>query len=53
MDTDKNADLGRMYSLVSRIAEGLKELKAVLEEHIHRQGVAVIDKCGEAALNVS
>lgn len=43
----------RMYSLVSRITEGLKELKLVLEEHIHNQGVSVIEKCGDAALNVS
>lgn len=42
-----------MYSLVSRITEGLKELKAVLEEHIHKQGVEVIEQCGEAAINVS
>lgn len=42
-----------MYSLVSRISEGLKELKAVLEEHIHKQGVEVIAQCGDAAINVS
>lgn len=42
-----------MYSLVYRISEGLKELKLVLEEHIHNQGVAVIAKCGDSALNVS
>lgn len=52
MDSDKNADLGRMYSLVARITEGLKELKHVLEEHIHNQGVAVVAKCGDAAINV-
>lgn len=53
MDSNKNVDLGRMYSLVSRISEGLKELKAVLEEHIHKQGVEVIAQCGDAAINVS
>lgn len=42
-----------MYSLVARISEGLKELKTVLEEHIHKQGVEVIAQCGETALNVS
>lgn len=46
-------DLGRMYSLVSRISEGLKELKTVLEEHIHKQGVEVIAQCGDSAINVS
>lgn len=42
-----------MYSLVSRISEGLRELKTVLEEHIHKQGVEVIAQCGDAAINVS
>lgn len=40
-----------MYSLVARIAEGLKELKIVLEDHIYNQGNGVIERCGEAALN--
>lgn len=53
LDADKNVDLSRMYSLVSRITEGLKELKTVLEEHIHNQGVTFIAKGGEAAANVS
>lgn len=53
LDSDKNADLGRMYTLVARISEGLKELKIVLEEHIHNQGIAAIAKCGESAANVS
>lgn len=52
MDADKNTDLGRMYSLVARITEGLKELKTVLEEHIHNQGMAAIAKCGDSATNV-
>ncbi|XP_031637973.1 cullin-1-like [Contarinia nasturtii] len=51
LDSNKNIDLGRMYSLVSRISEGLKELKSVLEEHIHKQGVEVIAQCGDAAIN--
>lgn len=46
-------DLGRMYNLVSRITDGLGELKKLLETHIHNQGLAAIEKCGEAALNVS
>lgn len=45
-------DLGRMYNLVSRITDGLGELKKLLETHIHNQGLAAIEKCGEAALNV-
>lgn len=46
-------DLGRMYNLVSRITDGLGELKKLLETHIYNQGLAAIEKCGESALNVS
>lgn len=42
-----------MYNLVSRISDGLGELKKLLETHIHNQGLAAIEKCGESALNVS
>lgn len=41
-----------MYNLVSRITDGLGELKKLLETHIHNQGLAAIEKCGETALNV-
>lgn len=51
LDTDKNDDLGRMYMLVSRIVDGLGELKTLLESHIHTQGLAAIERCGDAALN--
>lgn len=51
LDSDKNDDLGRMYQLVSRIQDGLGELKTLLETHIYNQGQAAIDKCGESALN--
>ena len=47
------SDLGRMYQLVSRIQDGLRELKTLLESHIYNQGLAAIEKCGEPALNVS
>lgn len=52
LDSNKNDDLGRMYLLVARFCDGLKELKSVLEEHIHKQGVEVIEQCGESATNV-
>jgi len=42
-----------MYILVSRITDGLGELKKLLESHIHNQGLAAIEKCGDSALNVS
>ncbi|KAK6182455.1 cullin-1 [Patella vulgata] len=51
LDSDKNDDLGRMYQLVSRIQDGLGELKTLLETHICNQGQTAIDRCGEAALN--
>ncbi|XP_014667286.1 PREDICTED: cullin-1-like [Priapulus caudatus] len=44
-------DLGRMYSLVSKIQDGLGELRNLLESHIFSQGLTAIEKCGEAALN--
>jgi cullin 1 len=53
LDLDKNSDLARMYSLVCRISEGLNELKAILEAHIHNQGLSALAKCGEAASNVN
>lgn len=46
-------DLARMYQLVSRIQDGLGELKSLLEKHIWQQGLQAIEKCGESALNVS
>lgn len=51
LDSDKNDDLGRMYQLVSRIQDGLGELKTLLETHIYNQGLAAVEKCGDAALN--
>lgn len=42
-----------MYQLVSRIQDGLGQLKTLLETHIYNQGIAAIDKCGDSALNVS
>ncbi|XP_041458343.1 cullin-1-like [Lytechinus variegatus] len=51
LDADKNDDLARMYSLVSRIPDGLGELMTLLETHICNQGLAAIEKCGETAVN--
>jgi len=41
-----------MYQLVSKVQDGLTELKSLLERHIINQGESAISKCGEAALNV-
>ena len=51
LNANKSEDLGRMYKLVHRIKNGLGELKKLLETHIHNQGLAAIEKCGEVALN--
>ena len=53
LNADKNEDLGRMYQLVSRIPDGVGELKRLLENHIATQGLNAIEKLGEEALNVS
>ncbi|GBP90922.1 Cullin-1 [Eumeta japonica] len=52
MDNDKNADLGRMYVLLTRVPDGLVELRRLLEQHIHDQGLQAIDKNCEAAYTV-
>ena len=53
LNADKNDDLGRMYQLVSRIPEGLGELKTLLEKHIVDKGLEAIEKLGDEAANVS
>ena len=42
-----------MFSLVSRVPKGLEELRDRFENHVHTQGVAAVEKCGEVAVNVS
>ncbi|XP_054940646.1 cullin-1-like [Physeter macrocephalus] len=44
-------ELNNNIQAVSRIQDGLGELKKLLETHIHNQCIAAIEKCGEAALN--
>ena len=48
---DKHDDLGRMYQLVSRIPDGLTELRVLLEDHITQQGLSAIERGGEVAHN--
>ena len=45
-------DLARMYNLVHRIPHGLDNLRELLEEHIHSQGLNALDKCSDSAINV-
>jgi len=40
-----------MFQLVSRIPDGLGELRNLLENHITNQGLAAIEKLGDEALN--
>lgn len=51
LNDEKNEDLGRMYILVSKIQDGLGEMKKLLETHIYSQGDAAIKKCSESAIN--
>jgi len=47
LNCDRNADLQRMYSLVSRIPNGLNDLKQILENHIRQKGEEAIVKCDD------
>uniref|UniRef100_A0A8D8VGP3 Cullin-1 n=1 Tax=Cacopsylla melanoneura TaxID=428564 RepID=A0A8D8VGP3_9HEMI len=49
LDTHKSDDLGRMFQLVSKIPDGLNELRALLEKHITNQGLSAIAKCIESS----
>lgn len=40
-----------MYQLVSRIPDGLTELRTLLEDHITQQGLSAIEREGDAAHN--
>ncbi|KAF2359740.1 Cullin N-terminal [Trinorchestia longiramus] len=48
---DKHDDLARMFQLVSKIPDGLPELRSLLEQHISNQGLSAIDRCGESVIN--
>ncbi|XP_004347371.1 Cullin 1 [Capsaspora owczarzaki ATCC 30864] len=44
-------DLARMYTVLSRVANGLDSLRVILEEHVSAQGLSAIESCSETALN--
>ena len=44
LDYDKDEDLQRMYSLLSRIPEGLEPLRRKFEDHVKRTGLAAVSK---------
>jgi cullin 1 len=50
LDFDKDEDLQRMYSLLSRIPEGLEPLRKKFEEHVKKAGLAAVSRLvGESA----
>ncbi|EFA83667.1 cullin A [Heterostelium album PN500] len=46
LETDKIADLTRMYSLLSRIPKGLEPLRATLEKHVQNVGLQAVSSIG-------
>lgn len=50
LDDGRHTNLSLIYRLVSRIPSGLERLKVILEDHIVAQGLAKIEKCGQAVL---
>lgn len=46
LNDGKEENLSLIYHLVSRTADGLRQLKTVLEDHITVQGLAKIERCG-------
>jgi cullin 1 len=53
LDFDQDEDLQRMYSLLSRIPEGLEPLRKRFEGHVKQAGLAAISKLvGEAGANI-
>ncbi|PPR04637.1 hypothetical protein CVT24_011855 [Panaeolus cyanescens] len=53
LDYDQDEDLQRMYSLLSRIPEGLEPLRKRFEAHVKNAGLNAISKLvGEAGANV-
>ncbi|KAG5456026.1 MAG: Cullin, partial [Olpidium bornovanus] len=47
LDNDKQDDLFRMYSLLSRVAEGLDPLRTRFETHVRRAGLATIERIAD------
>ncbi|MCP9259526.1 Cullin-1 [Dirofilaria immitis] len=51
LESNKDSDLERMYTLCDRVENGLDELRLALEKHIARQGEAALDKIADMAVN--
>ena len=48
----RDEDIGRMYSLVSRLPDGLVQMKEIFEVHVLNQGWLALEKNKDAATNV-
>ncbi|KAI9829341.1 MAG: hypothetical protein M1819_006404 [Sarea resinae] len=44
LDNDRQDDLARMYSLLSRIPEGLDPLRTKFEAHVRKAGLSAVEK---------
>lgn len=49
LDNDREEDMARMYSLLSRIAGGLDPLRAKFENHVRKAGLAAVAKVASDA----
>lgn len=48
----RTTDLTRMYQLLSKIPNGLIDLKIIFENFVLQDGLSILDKCADAAINV-
>lgn len=48
IDNDREEDMARMYSLLSRIMDGLEPLRAKFETHVRKAGLAAVEKIQSA-----
>lgn len=51
LDFDRDEDLQRMYSLLSRIPEGLEPLRKKFESHVKKAGIGAVSKLVEETGN--
>ncbi|KAK9765979.1 ubiquitin ligase (cullin) of SCF [Basidiobolus ranarum] len=47
LDNDKQADLFRMYTLLSRVPEGLNPLRTKFEAHVKKAGLSTIERIAD------
>jgi cullin 1 len=52
LDNDRQSDLQRMYSLLSRIPDGLEPLRTKFEAHVRRAGLSAVDKIADGEENL-